>query len=90
MNPFKKELIEKINFKSDAIVKAFEKVIDDLAPSQADEAVKLKSIIDAIERKDFSIIYYDSLLSYNGASKWLHIMKEIAYGGDAPALLDEE
>lgn len=90
MNPFKKELIEKINIKSDAIANAFERVIDELAPSQANEAEKLKSVLDAIEKKEFSMGHCDMLLSYNGGSKWLHIMKEIAYGGDAPALLDEE
>ena len=54
MNPFKKELIEKINIKSDAIVNAFERVIDELAPSQANEAEKLKSVLDAIEKKDYN------------------------------------
>ena len=90
MNSFKKVLVEKINCNSDAIVKAFERVVDELAPSQADEAEKLKSVLDTIERKEFSIGCYDSLLSNNGGSKWLHIMKEIAYGSDAPALLEGE
>ena len=90
MNPFKVELVEKVNSNSDVIIKAFERVMDELAPSQADEAEKLKSVLDTIERKEFSIGCYDFLLSNNGGSKWLHIMKETAYGSDAPALLEGE